>query len=262
MNKKRLCILLPLIFLTACGSNINRTVIPQYDHSTNWRENYYCEWNDKLKVANVNEHKLVADDEVFTSTGSKNFSKAFPDALLYNMFSEDPETGFGMHYRLSNGHNSFNNGFISKLFDGRIYCLARYEKVRVQTNESGFGSLFDCVCNSGDYFAMQFKSALDFKSGSPYSHESTYELQITLYNELNGSLKGTKYTYTFVDGATNNEVYHMFGFKVPGGLKGTCGMSLEYKLLDDEYIRKESINLDHALLVYEVFMPDSKWSNR
>lgn len=257
MNKRIIYLLTISLLLSACGSN---GVNGDYDHSSDWNKNYYGEWSDGMKKIARNDVYLTDSSAIFKSFGDEEFKKAFPDAEKYSLYSEDEATGFGMHFKTTNYHQSFGNGYLSKLHDGRMICLGRYEKVRVQVGQQGFGTMLPVKGNEGDYFSIYYKSALDFKSkdSSPSTHTSVYNLKITLYKEN----FATTYVYKMTDYSTNADIYHIFGFKIDGGLNGVCGYSIEYDLISDEFNDVTGKRLSHALFVYEIFMPNSTWLDR
>ena len=270
MKKNKLLLVLMSLLLTGCGSEINNIISGRVDHSTNWNDNYYTKWdsglNDVEFVSDISR-ELDENDQVFRGFEDETFKRqvAPQDYRDYNYYSEDPSDSYGLNKCLSNYNESFKKNFSSKLFDGKMFCLARYEAVRVQIKESGIGINFGCKLSKDnyDYFALQFKSSLDFKQHSPDVHFSSIKLKISFYSEKDGFHNKETLFYTLDNVLSNTEAYIFFGFSLTNiELPNIYGCSIEYELVSDEYndaIEKEEDKLEHALLLYELLMPNTIW---
>ena len=267
MKKKTLFLIPMLLLLTGCGSEIKNIVQGNVDHSPVWENNFYTNWDSGLndvEFAKEEERELVDDDDmIFRSYYDDNFKAILgPDYSKYIYYSEYKEDSYGLNNCLSNYSDNFKRNFTSKLFDGKMFCLSRYESVRVQINESGIGINFGChTSNSNcDYFALQFKSSLDFKQHNPYAHYADIKMKISFYSKKDNKYNKQTLVYTLDNVPTNVENYTLFGFTLANvDMNGVYGCSIEYELLRDEYNENEEEELKHCLLLYELLMPNSIW---
>lgn len=253
MNK-RFLLIAPLLILSSCGAQMNKIAPNAIDHSGKWKDNYYTYFDASLKEKKVEEVLLDKEkNKVFTTFDDPNFASldemSKDMSNYYNNFASD---GFGPTHKLGNYNESIKEGFVSKLFDGQLFCHQYYELSRVQIGESGFSSSFNKSLESASYLYLNFKSAVDFKTYHVNAHQASFKIHITFYGEKNYC-----YTYLLEDVPTNaGETYVFYGFSLEGlDIKGTRDFSISYTLID-EPARKEEPTIEHALLLYEFGFKD------
>lgn len=286
-NKFKLLSLTPTLLLTACGYGLKEIYKGSVYNSVDYYENFYREWNqdinyhsDKSKVENIDQEVYQLDtvkDHVFTKFGQENFVYNQPDYDKYSYSADiyepsDGKISYGQKYALSKTEPSFKYGYVSKLFNGQMFCNGNYEIARLQMDEGGFGMKFSKEINSYSYFALNFKASLDYRRDgkSTYipGHNSSVNLIINFYCQNdNQKIKRIPVSYVIDEIKTNySEAYDggnyvFFGFDLANIKIDRCvGISIEYELLSNEY--KEAHpedNWTHCLLLYELFLPNSTW---
>ena len=248
MHKKML-LLIPLLVLASCGAQANNIVPSSIDRSGNWDDNYYTYFDTSLKNKEVEEIVLEKEkNKVFTTFTDQNFiAQEEMGKDISNYYNDFMDDGFGQIMKLSKQNEAVKEGFVSKLFDGQLFCHQYYELSRVQINEEGFSSSFHKELESASYLYLNFKSAVDFKKYRPAAHLASFKIHITLYGE-----KNYRYTYLIDEVPTNaGETYVFYGFSLEGmDLKGVRDFSISYTLVD-EPAKKVDPNVGHALLLYE-----------
>ena len=251
--KRKFIFVLSLFALTSCGTKVNKLGAAGMDNSGVWQDNYYTYFDEKLAALPTETISLDKDaNKVFTSYTDPNFiaqeeRATGEDALVY--YDDDTTDGYGQTMKLSNVNSYVKEGVTSKLFDGRMFCYSRYEKVRVQINQNGFTADFGKKLVSSDYLYLNFKSSLDFKSQPVDMHKADITLKITFYSNE----KGITYSYPLKDVATNaGESYYFYGFSTKDlDLNNATSFAISYTLDKDEYNIEKGVNIDHALLLYE-----------
>lgn len=245
--KHKFLLFLPLFILSSCGLEINNSVSFKIDGSGIWNDNYYTKFDASIKEKETTKIYLDKDsNKIFTSYTDSNFLDLETDhTLTYEDFEEN---SFGNKRKLSLINPLVKNGFVSKLFDGQLFCNGYYERARIQINEEGFSSSFYKPLQSASYLFLNFKSALDFKQHHPTAHKSDITLNISFYGEKNVS-----YIYSLKDVTSNSgNDYIFFGFSLENlDIKGMDSFSISYQLDKDEYIESEGIEIPHALFLYE-----------
>lgn len=288
-HKFKLLILSPTLLLTACGYGLKEIYKGSVYNDVDYYENFYRDWNEdvdyhspeKSKVENINEDVYQLNetsDYVFTTFGGSNFAYVQPDYEKYSYIDDiytppEGKLSYGQTYALSKVESSFKYGYVSKLFNGQMFCNSKYELARVQIDESGFGMKFNKELDKYSYFALNFKASLDYrrKNGEltyiPY-HESKINLLINFYCKTdNGKLHRVPVSYEIDHIATNSSEqidgsnYVFFGFDLANVNISRCvGISIEYELLEDAYINAHpDEGWTHCLLLYELFLPNSTW---
>lgn len=233
--------------LSSCGTELSKTAHFNVDHSGVWEDNFYTRWDESLRNKETEQVTITEDEnQVFTSFYDQHFLDLEPDhSLTYYDFDE---TSFGTHRNLALHDPLVNDGFVSKLFNGLLFCNGWYELARVQINEEGFSSSFYKPIQSADYLFLQFKSALDFKQHSPTAHYADITIHISLYGKRN-----VTYSFPLVNVITNaSDGYTFFGFSLDGfDISGTTDFAITYTLDRDEYNEEKGTNISHALMLYE-----------
>lgn len=287
--RTKIMLLLPLIGVTACGYGLKDAVYGNRYNSPVFKENYYSNWDAKLKAAkDNNEHVTILDKEenkVFTSYGDHNFvDKVDPGrarSLKYFNFSYIDGDYYGNHSRVDLQDETFKYGYISKLFDGRMFCGGKYQLSRVQIDESGFATSFKKEMSaSGEgvpYFAINFKASSDYTTSENVpSHLSAINFKLTLFTKGNDTISANTYTYQLNEVATNasdycneptiDNIYELksnyvfYGFSLEGlNFERCVGMAITYDLISDPYSKRSENPLDHSLMLYEVFFENVIW---
>lgn len=175
---------------------------------------------------------------------------------------------YGDSFKLSSYDSSFKNGYLSKLYDGKMFCLGRHQLARVQIDEGGFGTLFNKQSDdlSNSYFAVNFKASNDFtqKDNPTERHFSDIKIKVSFYCRDDDKYNKVTYTYPLYNVPSNfsdiklYDTYTFFGFKIDTSVvKNLQGYSIEYELLKDDLTTLKG--LDHSLMLYEVLLPYSTW---
>lgn len=278
-------LLSPSLLLTACGYGLKEIYKGSVYNSVDYYQNFYSDWDDavnyhsdKSKVENLDEDVYQLDkenDHVFTKFGEENFVYNQSDYEKYSYsydIYEPPEgqLSYGQTFALSKTEPSFKYGYVSKLFNGQMFCNGKYEIARVQINEGGFGMKFNKELDKYSYFALNFKASLDYrrdgKNTNIPGHNSKINLLINFYCKTdNQKLHRIPVSYEIDEVKTNNpenhESYIFFGFALDNIKIDRCtGISIEYQLLSDDYKESHpSEEWTHCLLLYELFLPNSTW---
>lgn len=286
--------------LTSCGYGLEELYDGDAYNSPIFEKNYYRVWDDELvnNITNPNAEEIELDyeenkvflsyygDEHFHILEPKRAESNTPDENNPGLLTYDgidasvADYYYGPNKCLSKIDDSFKYGYISKLFDGQMFCGGKFQLSRVQIDEAGFGKLFEKECVSAKYFAMNFKASSDYtqKNDNPATnnHRSEINLKIGFYLANNNGFEKKVYTYKLQDiegNLTTKSVptntgddrepaycsYIFFGFELGSTIDiSRCrGISVSYELLKDP--DKENKGLDYALMLYEILLPDSIW---
>ena len=286
-NKSKLLVLLaPTMLLTACGYGLKEIYSGTVYKSVDYYENFYREWDKNInyhakdsKVSNIeattyelNEEK----DHVFTKYSDNNFTYNEPTANQYSYSSDLRDTeelkSYGQTFALSKTEPSFKYGYVSKLFNGQMFCNMKYEIARVQIDESGFGMEFAKEIDQYSYFAINFKSSLDYRRNGESTNLPSHRSKINFIVNFFCKNDDSKYTRIPVSYVIDNIEtksheqfgggnYVFFGFDLTNIKIDRCmGISIEYELLEDDYINLHpNEGWTHCLLLYELFLPHSTW---
>ena len=291
MNKNKfkfLTLIIPSILLTGCGYGLKEIYPGDVYNSVDYERNFYRIWDDEINYHNENnqvENKQQeiyqldkATNGVFTNFNDPNFIKVQSDAADYSYTSdiyqpEGDKKSYGQSFMLSKTEQSFKYGYVSKLFNGQMFCNGNYELARVQIDEGGFGAKFKKEIKEYKYFALNFKASLDYrrdgKNTNIPSHKSSIKLLINFFCKTdNNSYHRVPVSYEIDDVQTNSPEtigysnYIFFGFDLSTieKIDRCAGISIEYQLISDDYITSHSEeNWKHCLLLYELFLPGSTW---
>ncbi len=295
--------------LSACGYGLKEYYSGDAYNSGNFQKDYYRVWNTKIdpkneknQIVNTNEYNLSSDsDYVFESYNDQNFRLCDEEAqqnLTYvdDYFSGDSDfyldVGYGPTRKLSRTNSFFRYGYLSKLFDGQMFCHGRYQQARVQIDEDGFGAIFSKETDNLNYIAMSFKASYDYTHAGEYDFndngiveenenvsnylETGVTLKISLYSKTEDGYDKNTFSYKIDNIKTNpkedpfNPPYKFFGFRLGNRhLTRVCGISVEYDFDRDNitdnpmgYLKDGNgnhVELDYSLMLYEIFMPDTTW---
>lgn len=290
-NKFKLLFLaIPSLVLSSCRYGLKEIYIGQNFNSPIFEENYYRKWDSSLsRIDNRETYNLTANDKVFTTYNEFLDLNIDLDAKNKGLnYKEDYETsdvslvdiGYGPTKKMTRIDSSFKKGYISKLFDGQMFCNGKFQLARVQIDHTGFGKLFEKeVQTSNDsYFALNFKAACDYTRSEELGedikpHESSLDLIVSFYmknNKNNFDVIDTKYHLTGIptnpseshENPTNTTLgtYIFFGFKFNFDIDHLQGISIRYENLTDPYVdRFSDNNLSYSLMLYEMMMPFTTW---
>ena len=286
-NKFKLLFIAPALLLSACGYGLKEIYPGSVYTSVDYYQNFYREWDDEInyhseksKVDNLSEDAYQLNkenDHVFTKFGEENFAYNQPDYEKYSYTSDiyEPPEGklsYGQTYALSKTEPSFKYGYVSKLFNGQMFCNGNYEISRVQIGEEGFGMKFNKELDKHSYFALNFKASIDYrrdgKNTNVPNHNSQINLIINFFCKTDTqTLHRVPVSYVIDNVKTNasetidGSNYIFFGFDLSNIKIDRCvGVSIEYQLLSDEYIDAHpGEGWTHCLLLYEFFLPNSTW---
>lgn len=287
-NKIKSLVLLPVIsVLSACGIRLKEVYPSDGYNNTNFALNYYKEYDKEIDPSKPNQ--IVKTIDVPLDDPKYSVTESYEDAKTkgytgtdLNYVSDDKPNDdkknlvYGPTYKLSNYDESFKYGYISKLFDGQMFCHGGFELVRVQGDERGFGRLFEkeVTSMSNDaYFALNFKPASNVNAkqrANVPNHKSSFELFVSFYLKDGNYYTQIKTSHTFTDIPTNKSDsfdgsnYSFFAFKLADS-NGTyiditrCkGFSLSYRLINDE-LSGQYENYVHSLLFYEMIFKGVTW---
>lgn len=287
-NRIKYLTLLPIIASISCGYSASYLVPGNQYNSPVFQENYYSHWDAELKNATKVATKDVNNDKI---TKFDDLDKIDPNFALPGAPSD--AEAYGVEYKMNSIDDSFYYGYQSKLFDGQMVCGAQdghlqyaYQLGRVQIDSNGFSVRFSKESSELHYFAMQFKASTDntvdcypvdsnviSKAGSAghdnrLFHNSTVELNVTLYVKTNNGIVGHPYTATieFDQKHTNDGHYYVFyAFSLEGEeLSRLVGASVTYTV-NDELVNwnkdpSRNIDINHSLFLYEMFFPYTYWN--
>lgn len=297
----KLSLLLMVGGLTACGYSLDELYDGDSYNSVNFADNYYTRWDSdiayketKNKITNPDVETINLDtslDSVFTKFSDDNFSDVEPnyaDYVYNDDYSESPDGNglypYGPNNNLNDIDDSFRYGFISRLFDGELFCDGNFEKARVQLNKDGFGRTFNKELYSASYFAMSFKTSIEFRrvaqnnegedvnidvarwwlgNGGTLAHTCNIDLTINFYLKNENGYERVPVYYEIDDVKCNysddtmKTNYVFFGFKIGASvetLSRCAGISIEYSyedsLLDQMNANIASKNLENENNTY------------
>lgn len=306
-TKKFVFVVLPLL-LTSCAKT-NELYKPNDYNNTDFDLNYYTEQNnvDKVEVINSktfeakssdvfvsdpnSEHPNIAglkdNDQYIFDNGEKKLLDWSLDVPIF-----DVGTGYGPTKCLSEIDKSFADGYLSKLYDGRVRCGGLYQLSRVQLTESGYSTFFPKELVSAKYFAMSMYNRTSPSLDGAFSNTYLYmDFELSFYQHTSVSNQYNKYTVKISNLAvrvntgvfTDLMVFYfsdVLGSDYQKYLEGVTAMSLSYKKNsifakdsisqaqlekdtaqygDPSANKDEESNVHVALMLYEVLFPDSTW---
>ena len=190
-------------------------------------------------------------------------------------FSSHPS--FGRYYSLGRVDEGFKRGYLSKLYNGQLYCDGYHSLAFVCIDNNGFTQLFPRTIEKADYFVMSFRGGSDFTGGrNRYGSEprvSAFDLSVDFYYLQDG-----KYNYKTVKGEKvttetdhGGEATTMYGFRFSEiGLdaSGICGIGVHYDNFEDLYssasgkissLMPKTTEYQFGLLLYEIMFPNASW---
>lgn len=288
--KNKIGLLLLVGVLTSCGYGLREVYNGDAYNSPIFSENYYRIYNSEIDPANPN-NKINSTENIRLDKNSDAVALTYKTAKMLSLdsdmsfleyvdyYSKDDPESIGKRYgptkKMSRVDSSFSYGYVSKLFDGQMFCNGYYERARVQVDENGFGTIFqkEIVDQGNGYFALNFKGAANSKSGSTTikGHMSQIDLHISFFLRDGSGFKKTTVSYVidevpvrYNESYDNKYGYVFFAFKLDRiDVERCAGISISYDLLadvDDEgNDYKNNTDIEHALLLYEMMMPYCTW---
>jgi len=288
-------ILLFTLLLTSCGHSLNDLYKGDTFNSATFKNNYYTTWDKDLSSYKGKDGTLLESNKVFRSYDGFLQTGLDENAAVWEYFwlpkfgsIYKQENYYSYHRKMTMLDASFNNRYLSKLYDGQMFCGGDYQLSRVQINNDGFAQHFDKEGKNAKYFAMNFKASLDFTNESllkevyekdptalPYypsiTHTSDLVLTVSIYTMENNKI--VKYDYkNELDNVNTNRSesftgleYEFFGFSLENLPDNShiVGYSINFTF-DDAAVKvaKEKLgkDLDYSLMLYEVMMPFSSWN--
>ncbi|MCF0117569.1 MAG: hypothetical protein HUJ61_05940 [Bacilli bacterium] len=212
----------------------------------------------------------------------KSVENGVPKWLLWQYCEpiKDAGVGFGPTHNLSSIDDSFKEGIMSKLYDGRVRCDGRtYARTRVQIDKTGYSTKFPKTMMSGKYFGVALRGQTSYQGNG---FEAKVELKISLYQKVSGGYKSINFNLNNVNILSNSHgdttfVYFYFdrvlGENYKTFLTGVEGMSMTFKLLSENISVEEKnqygvvtddhtdlVNPHYSLMLYEVMLPSSTWN--
>lgn len=193
-----------------------------------------------------------------------------------DFFKKNPS--FGRYYSMGRVDDSFKNGYLSKLYNGQLYCDGYHSLAFVCLENNGFTNLYSKEMKEGDYFLMSFRGGSDYVGGRGHNQNepriSAFDLSVDFYYR-----NGNKYDYVTVKcKQTITETDHggegttIFGFRFSDvGLdpQGISGIGIHYDNFEDRFSNctgkiasemPKTTDYQFGLLLYEVMFPNSSWN--
>ncbi len=180
------------------------------------------------------------------------------------------DVAYGQTKKLARVSPAFRSGYLSKLYNGQVRCNAWSSYSLVELDESGYGTRFPLELADAKYFAFSARGGSD-TTDSGRGRITTFDINVTFY-KLDKDNNYTSYIFSLkeVKLQTNfsAEFTSLVGFyfdEVNFDPRGVVGMSIDYKLINDDTTYQTSSNFDVespnyvGIMLLEVFFPDSTW---
>jgi hypothetical protein len=296
--------LLTLLFIvtsivtTSCKNKIVDVAIDDQYNSPLFAKNEYTTWDDRLPKENLGIE--VEPANVATSRFDVYYKPTYDYGYDYQYIKDyksgytfrDKDkysyahdiTNYGDLFKLNQVSNNFKQGYLSKLFDGIMFCGGRFQKVRVQVPPSGFGFMFANELKlppfdptnfaSLPYFALQFKGGSDYMAkgdtGKIEGNAATIDMYVSFYVRLDVSTLQRvtiilKDVQVISDAADFDYFYNFTGFYFDDSLPAILynqrivGMSINYDIKGFKKNYYDGYDISFSLLLYEMFLPLFTW---
>ena len=301
MKSKQLLILPLVVLLTSCGYDLKEVYANDAYNNPVFEENYYDIYNhhidkenphntitstneivpssffrtyEELEASGLDEHVYKKDVDGQEKHGFLYEADYKADPELVANFSDpnldDSTKGYGPSYKLNRTDSIFSYGYLSKLFDGNMFCNSNFQLSRVQLNERGFGVIFDKeMVATAPYLALNFKSAVNDKNGKNIApHFSDIVFNFSFYSRSGSTFSETKFVFDLEDVPTNplelhnNSAYTFLVLPLQDyNLTRVAGFSISYELKNDDIIDNavDKSSYQYAIMLYEVLLPNSSW---
>lgn len=284
-------ILTSCFFLTSCGLASKDLFKGNIYNSPVFAENYYDFWDSQLANFKGTQGELLESKNLFRTYQEFLSTGLDQQAAVYSYFwlpkYYEGEGNYSYYRKMNSVDSSFNYHYLSKLYDGQMFCGGDFQLSRVQINENGFGQYFDKEGNSPKYFAMNFKASIDYTNTTllnkihevdptvigtdgDYYHLSNIQMTVSIYTKDSEGIKKYDYINNLNDVKTNHYEsytgleYEFFGFSLENlpNKSRVVGYSISFNFEDPACNIAKNIlgeNLDYSLMVYEVMFPFSSW---
>ncbi len=297
--KNRVLLTLIITSFTLVSCNKTNELYPGNAYDTGaFETNYYLEHNnvDKINISKTSEYDassytfisnptfggaldgLAEIDQTYESPiGEKKFLEWNIDTPI-----DDYGTGYGPTENLSSIDSSFKDGFLSRLYDGRVRCDGYYAKSRVQLNKTGYSTFFPKEMVGSKYFAVALRGQTSC-DGYEYSH-AIVDFKLTFFKHIQNSNDYESIVISMNDriiptnthGITSLMCFYfidVFGLNYLNDLSGVVAMSFTYSLdkvvsTDSNDYEKYGIPTDDkddsehphfCIMLYEMMLPKSSW---
>jgi len=293
MKKSKIVLIIAsLVSLASCAktyelykkSAFNSTVFDEcYYHSVNMPgKGEKAEWNNVDKI-------IPNEDEIYdiTSICSINDNSSLGGSVLNGIKVEDKkdlgwdeysnmdntDKDFGAHYKLG-ADPSFNNGYLSKLYDGRTQCYGFYQESRLQINKTGFATYLPKVLQDWKFFAFSLRGGSDYPNGQELRTHLDMDINLTFFskNQTTGYkkivLKMNSISVVTDNGCNaclsfyKEDLINLFSLE-SNFLNGVEAYSVTWNLTNENENYTDDMfdkNKHHvALMIYEFMMPKSTW---
>lgn len=292
MNKRIFSILPLIVLLSACGYDLREVYPGDAYNNPIFEKNYYSLYSSQIDKSNPN-NTLIGEPDVYYPddylTSYEELEQSGLDPYVYDtddnhgfVYEEDikgvndiiadfssptlkqdaHKYGYGPSYKMNRVDDIFSYGYLSKLYDGQLFCHSLYQLSRVQVAEEGFGVIYNKeMVNNSKYMAFNFKGILYKPSTQIGLHMSNVQLEISLYSRSASNFKETKFVID-LDVACNSEQYTFLVIPIEQyNLTRIAGYSFAFKFKSDSILDTvtDKENYQYALMLYEVFFPNSSW---
>lgn len=311
MKNKMKYVFIPLFVfaLASCNRPIDDLYAPGQYETGSFERNFYSERGDfdsKFKDVKTTDievtpelygyHNDFTEDEMIELREEDRVNRK-GEKLSWQ--SDDPklntEDGYGPYNSLLNNSTAkFTDGYVSKLYDGRVRCDGLVTKSRVQVDKRGYAAYFPKALSLYKYFGLALRGATedgntDFakEAVNPQTekerldkHYPIIDMQISFvmhstesgeYSKVNFNVRDyhvrtNDYYTAFCFFYFDDVLYPTFGGDWYKVLKDTIAMSYTFTLKNQVVTGKQYTDdstdkeKDHfAVMLYEVMLPGSVW---
>ena len=292
LKPNRFIVFLSCIFLSSCGLASKDLFRGNIYNSPVFAQNYYNIWDEQIANFKGQTGNILVSKKVFRSYQQFKETGLDEQAALWDYFYlpkyQDGEGNYAYYRKMNSVDNLFNYHYLSKLYDGQMFCGGDYQLSRVQIDKDGFGQYFEKEGKSPKYFAMNFKASIDYTNTTllekihevdpsvigedgNYYHLSDLLITVSLYTKNNEGINRYDYENVLFDVQTNHYEsytgleYEFFGFSLENlpNNDRVIGYSVSYDFNDPACNIAKNIlgdNLDYSLMVYEVMLPFATWN--
>lgn len=286
--------------LSSCGYGLKELYDGDAYNSPIYSENYYRVYNndidpnnEKNKIEEIKEIRPIVTSQTYYDAFilDNDIPKSFEEEnnkdlkkLTYADYGlkDNPEyvgVQYGPTKKMSSIDSTFSRGYVSKLFDGQMFCNGDYELSRVQIDEGGFGTMFqkEVVSQNGAYFALNFKGSGNFIADSSVrvrAHYLKIDLHVSFYLKTGNGYKQVRVSNVIEKVPANanesysDKAYVFYAFSLAGNdidITRCAGVSISYDLLevdvgyDGEDKYENDGTIERSLMLYEMLMPKTVW---